>query len=246
MTRFHFLFVICLLTAKSYGQQVIVTDDDSYTGASSAMLDIKSTTKGFLPPRLTTSQRTSISSPAEGLLVFDSDFSELMIFRSGEWHEVWNTGNLHRPSYGEIHLTSNLSSVLPSKTWIGFVSGSASQAAGGDELTITEGSSVSIPDKIVIGSEGGGIYMVQVYLAFTMSGIQTDREVWAEIHKNGVTAANLTAKKTMKTGTTDVGNFSGLISLAAGDYLELWFYVNHISSTTFDATSMNFMIYRIN
>jgi uncharacterized protein (TIGR02145 family) len=39
----------------------------------SAMLDVSSTTKGFLPPRLTQTQRTAISSPAEGLLVYQTD-----------------------------------------------------------------------------------------------------------------------------------------------------------------------------
>jgi len=245
MKRFHLLIAASFICFGSYCQQVIVSDDDSYSGASSAMLDVKSTTKGFLPPRMTTTQRLAVSSPADGLLVFDSDLSELMIFKNSGWHEVWDAGEIKRPSYGEIHLNSTLTSTLPSKTWIGFVSGSASQSAGGNELTITEGTSVSDPDRIVIGSSGDGVYMVQVYLAFTMSGIQTDREVWAIIRKNGSDLTSLSAKKTMKTGTTDVGNFSGLISLAAGDYLELWFYVNHMSTTTFDATTMNFAVYRI-
>jgi hypothetical protein len=39
----------------------------------SAMLDIKSSNKGMLIPRMLTSQRTAISSPATGLLVFDTN-----------------------------------------------------------------------------------------------------------------------------------------------------------------------------
>jgi hypothetical protein len=46
------------------------------TGASadpSAMLDVSSTTKGFLPPRMTALQRAAIFSPATGLLVYQTD-----------------------------------------------------------------------------------------------------------------------------------------------------------------------------
>ncbi len=39
----------------------------------SAMMDINSTTRGFLAPRMSTAQRTAIASPANGLMVFDTD-----------------------------------------------------------------------------------------------------------------------------------------------------------------------------
>ena len=40
---------------------------------ASAILSASSTTKGFLPPRMTSTQATAISSPAEGLLVYVTD-----------------------------------------------------------------------------------------------------------------------------------------------------------------------------
>ena len=43
------------------------------TPATSALLDLTSTTKGFLPPRMTTAQRDAIASPAEGLMVYVTD-----------------------------------------------------------------------------------------------------------------------------------------------------------------------------
>lgn len=36
------------------------------------MVEVSSTTQGFLPPRMTTSQRNSIVTPVEGLLIFNT------------------------------------------------------------------------------------------------------------------------------------------------------------------------------
>jgi hypothetical protein len=43
---------------------------------ASAILDITSTTKGFLTPRMTTTQKNAISSPAVGLQVYDTDLKQ--------------------------------------------------------------------------------------------------------------------------------------------------------------------------
>jgi hypothetical protein len=54
---------------------------------ASALLDLSSTTQGFLAPRMTASQRTSIASPAVGLLMYDTDSSALFIYNGG-WHKL--------------------------------------------------------------------------------------------------------------------------------------------------------------
>ena len=52
---------------------------------SSAQLDISSTTKGLLPPRMTTTQRDAISSPASGLVIFNSTTNSLEYKSSTGW-----------------------------------------------------------------------------------------------------------------------------------------------------------------
>jgi len=53
---------------------------------SSAQLDVQSTTKGFLPPRMTNAQRLAIASPAVGLMVYCTDATEgLYINKSTGW-----------------------------------------------------------------------------------------------------------------------------------------------------------------
>ncbi|MBI4647252.1 MAG: hypothetical protein HY738_11860 [Bacteroidia bacterium] len=73
------------LTLTGYSQNIAITDDDGYTAHPSAMLDVKSLTKGFLTPRLTTVQRTAISSPATGLLVFDTDLNSYYCYNVAGW-----------------------------------------------------------------------------------------------------------------------------------------------------------------
>ncbi len=52
---------------------------------SSSMLEIKSTTDGLLIPRMTTTQRKAIASPAAGLLVFDTDKQTIYYFDGEKW-----------------------------------------------------------------------------------------------------------------------------------------------------------------
>jgi hypothetical protein len=62
----------CAVSSNALAQGVGING----TGASadpSAMLDVSSTTKGFLPPRMTALQRAAIFSPATGLLVYQTD-----------------------------------------------------------------------------------------------------------------------------------------------------------------------------
>jgi hypothetical protein len=57
------------------------------TGAgldSSAILEGFSTTKGFLPPRMTTAQKNAIGTPANGLMIFDTDLGR-PCFYNGAW-----------------------------------------------------------------------------------------------------------------------------------------------------------------
>lgn len=51
----------------------------------SAVLDLVSTSRGFLPPRMTELQRINILSPAEGLVVFDTTHQCLFVFQDAEW-----------------------------------------------------------------------------------------------------------------------------------------------------------------
>jgi hypothetical protein len=55
---------------------------------ASAILQADSTTQGFLPPRMTTTQINAIVSPAEGLVVFNTTISHLCVRQGGAWVRI--------------------------------------------------------------------------------------------------------------------------------------------------------------
>lgn len=59
----------------------------------SAMLDISSTTRGLLIPRMTAAERTAIANPAKGLLIFDSTANDLRFFSGSNWLEMQYNSN---------------------------------------------------------------------------------------------------------------------------------------------------------
>jgi len=58
------------------------------TPDTSAKLDVQSTTSGFAPPRMTTTQRTSISSPVEGLMVYDLTLHHPFYYNGSAWVQI--------------------------------------------------------------------------------------------------------------------------------------------------------------
>ena len=60
--------------------------------AASTVLDLTSTTRGFLPPRMTTTQRNAISSPAAGLTIFNTTANQLQVFDGSVWSSASGSG----------------------------------------------------------------------------------------------------------------------------------------------------------
>jgi hypothetical protein len=58
------------------------------TANASAILDAQSTTKGVRMPNMTTTQKNAISSPAAGLIVFDTTLSKLAVYSGSAWQTV--------------------------------------------------------------------------------------------------------------------------------------------------------------
>lgn len=89
MKKLFILFVI-FTTVASTAQSVGINADGSVAN-SSAMLDVSSTSKGFLLPRMTSTQRDAISSPATGLMIFCKDcgvVGQPQFYSGSSWYNM--------------------------------------------------------------------------------------------------------------------------------------------------------------
>jgi hypothetical protein len=73
--------------ALKHNQGVLIKDNASTAIAASAKLEISSTTQGFLPPRMTTTEKNAISSPAAGLVVYDTTLNKLCVYTTA-WETI--------------------------------------------------------------------------------------------------------------------------------------------------------------
>ena len=76
------LFLICLAFLHTVASQVGIGTN---TPDNTSMLEVQSNSKGFLLPRMSSAQRTSIASPASGLQVYDNNTNSLWYFNGTHW-----------------------------------------------------------------------------------------------------------------------------------------------------------------
>ncbi len=87
MKKALFTLLITATTFTGFAQVAVNTDGSSPN--SHAMLDVQSSDKGMLIPRMTTAQRTTfggaLSTTEKGMMVFDTDLLELYVFDGSSW-----------------------------------------------------------------------------------------------------------------------------------------------------------------
>lgn len=80
------VFTLCLLSSL-FSQGVKISETPGSPNSSS-MLDIESTNKGLLPPRMTSAQRDAIISPAAGLRIFNTTTNCENFYNGSAWFEI--------------------------------------------------------------------------------------------------------------------------------------------------------------
>lgn len=89
MKKIVFSFVLLMITLSSLGQVGVGIAIPN----ASAQLDITSTNKGLLTPRMTAAQRSAIASPAQALLVYQTDGSAGFYFYNGTTWALISSGS---------------------------------------------------------------------------------------------------------------------------------------------------------
>ncbi|NOT50503.1 MAG: hypothetical protein HOP10_04410 [Chitinophagaceae bacterium] len=83
-----FFFLLTVITCEAAIAQNVGIGTS--TPNASAQLDVVSTNKGLLLPRMTSSNRVLISNPANGLIVYDTTFNRLYQYQDGVWRYLIN------------------------------------------------------------------------------------------------------------------------------------------------------------
>lgn len=194
--------VVLLMTSNLFGQGVGINGTNAIPDAS-AMLDVSSTDKGFLAPRMTTAQRYAISSPADGLLVYDTDKSCFAVYKMSTWYLMCGTAEVAPSTLSIVSgdaQTSCTNNTLVSPIIVELVDGSSNPVVGTTlNFTVTSGSgSVSVATAV---TDAAG--QAQVNWTVGAAGPQT-----MEISGSGLTTQASTAtavRLIISTGTvTDV------------------------------------------
>ena len=139
------LYCIFFVFLKNVSAQSVAINNDGSTAATSSMLDIKSTTKGLLIPRMSKAQRNAVVSPSSGLLAYQiaPDSTGFYYYDGSNWK--WLTDNKKSDTtYWGLHGNTNTnppssSFLVPinyaTDTYLGtFEPKDVSMLAGGNEL----------------------------------------------------------------------------------------------------------------
>ena len=116
---FRMIFLTSLVsTTTVYAQPITDSEGDVGIGTNrpgaSALLDLVSTSRGFLLPRMNSAQRSGIESPAEGLLIYNTDLGSLEV-----WSDVSGAFRWERiltPGTNDAWLTEGNAGLIPGET----------------------------------------------------------------------------------------------------------------------------------
>lgn len=90
-SRFASVLLVSFIAANCFSQSVSINNDGA-AASSAAILDVNSTTKGLLIPRMTAQQKDAILNPVEGLLVYQTDAEYGFYFYNGiRWYLLVTT-----------------------------------------------------------------------------------------------------------------------------------------------------------
>ena len=87
MKKLLLVLAIVFITCHVFSQSLAVNSDGT-TANASAMLDVKSTAKGLLPPRMDSTQRNAIASPATGLTIYNTTINAFQVYNGTAWYST--------------------------------------------------------------------------------------------------------------------------------------------------------------
>lgn len=93
---------VLLAASNNFRDPVRIGVVSSTVPTSSAILEVISTAKGLLPPKMTTTQRDAVASPVAGLFIFNTSTNELNFYTGAAWSALSaGTASIASVAYGD-------------------------------------------------------------------------------------------------------------------------------------------------
>jgi uncharacterized protein (TIGR02145 family) len=109
------IVIIAMLLATTLTAQVSVSADGS-SPDNSAMLDVKSNSRGVLLPRMSNTERDAIANPATGLIIYNIEEQSIQVYDGTTWMVLylWGCGPVSTPDtiYGNSHPECNAAGMV--------------------------------------------------------------------------------------------------------------------------------------
>ena len=189
------------------------------TPDASSILDIASTTQGLLTPRMTTLQRAAIASPADGLIVYDTDLKSFVYYEATSltWTRISSDAN-GRLNFKRVKSSDVLATVLAEELAAG---GGTKYLLNSNTLYEINGIiSLNLPIDLnnaylygldtnsdIIVSNTGSIF--QGASGGSIRGLTLQATAGSVFSLSGAATQNLIFRDCVVTGSNSVGTISG-------------------------------------
>lgn len=182
--------------------------------ATSSMLDVQSSSKGFLAPRMTTAQRTAIVQPANSLLVFDTNLQQYYFYDAvaSQWRPIGSstqTRNNYKIIKSETDLAPELAAGGGSKYLL--TANTLYEING----TIVLNHSIDLNEAYVIGEDTNEDVLVRnggtLFLGSnggSIRGLTLSAPSGTVFNLNGTTGKNLIFRDAIVANSGSVGTIS--------------------------------------
>jgi hypothetical protein len=219
--KFGFVVAATLATTSVFAQTDAKIGTNPGTKLPSAVLELESTTKGFLLPRMTAAQMNAIAAPANGLAVYNTDDACTFIYNGTAWlslcagatNGLTKTGNVI--SIGGALTSPTTITTSPTNTLA--IAGTQPGAATDSLVTLDAATGVLRRRTVADVVSGAGTFWLVGGNSLAGDGtIGTNSNNNLGFETNGVTHLTITNTGAITQNTTGQVTFNGNVDATSG------------------------------